>query len=102
MTAGQGSGGTLLSRRQDAERTVWVRVRPAGIDQGQSQSHGHRASPQGEGRSEVKPGSQANTECSQAVLPHICHRLLNTKPLKNILSIILRIILVYIMFIISK
>lgn len=89
VTAGQGAGGSLLSRRQGAERAVWVRVDPSGIGQDQSQSHDHRASPQGEGRSEVKPGSQANTECSQAVPPCIHHRLLNTKPLKNILSIIL-------------
>lgn len=89
VTAGQGAGGSLLSRRQGAERAVWVRVHPRGIGQDQSQPHNHQASPQGEGRSEVKPGSQANTECSQAVPPHIHHRLLNTKPLKNILSIIL-------------
>ncbi|CAN0225494.1 unnamed protein product, partial [Bubo scandiacus] len=42
VTAGQGGGGTLLSIRQDAEHTVWVRVWPGGVDQGQSQSHDHQ------------------------------------------------------------
>lgn len=85
--------------REQRYPTVWVRVWPGGTHHGQSLSQDHRAGPQGEGRSEGKPGSQANAECSQAVLPHICHRLLNVKPLKNILSIIFRIILVFILFI---
>lgn len=95
-------GRTLLSKRQDAEQTVWVRVWPRGTHQGQFQSHDHQAREQGECRPEVKLGSQDNTEYSEAVLLHICHTLLKTKTLKNILSIIFRIILVYIMFMISK
>lgn len=46
-----------------------------------SGSHNHWGSPEGQGRSKVKPGSQAKTESFQAVLPHLHHTLLNTKPL---------------------
>lgn len=48
-----------------------------------------------------KPGSQANTESSQAVLPHLHHTLLNTKPLKNVIHYF-RIIFIYVLFIISE